>query len=274
MNRQNFNIPGGYPVETDTLQEMEKACSLLNALGQIAGDKAILKGCVDDGENVGKGVVYVGGELFEFRGGPKQTTVVIRRDVVRKVFEDGRAHEVLCKRWMAFGSGPDALNWSEFKRYRLIEEVAELKADLQSQFTDVNAELSDLGPKLAGKAPRVHDHDDRYYTQDQTDTFFEGESEEKKQVHWDRVTEKPTTYPPASHNHDDRYYQRGQIGLRTYAYLTGKTYATVGRGRGLSSSIDYYGSNQVCCSVTAELESTGEQDIQVLTLGFSKVKLT
>ena len=196
MNKQNFKIEGGFPLETDTLDEMQKAYNLLNALGEIAGDKAIIQGCAADEENVSDGVVYVDGEVFTFRGGLKQDTVIVKEDAVSKTFESGQKHKVLFKRYITFGSGEGSMNWSEFKRYRLVEEVAEFK-------DEVNEEL-------AGKAPLSHNHDDRYYTESETDAFFEGESYGKKQVNWNRVTGKPSAYPPATHYHDDRYYTRSQ----------------------------------------------------------------
>ncbi|MBA7496910.1 hypothetical protein ES702_07519 [subsurface metagenome] len=62
--------------------------------------------------------------------------------------------------------------------------------------------------------PQVHTHDDRYYTETELndgqldtryyteteiDAFFEGESGGKKQVHWDRITNKPGTFTPSAH---------------------------------------------------------------------------
>lgn len=38
------------------------------------------------------------------------------------------------------------------------------------------------------------------YSKAQIDAFFEGESGGKKQVHWDRITSKPSTFPPSVHN--------------------------------------------------------------------------
>jgi hypothetical protein len=37
------------------------------------------------------------------------------------------------------------------------------------------------------------------YSQAEIDAFFEGEASGKKQVHWDRVTNKPSTYAPSAH---------------------------------------------------------------------------
>ena len=41
--------------------------------------------------------------------------------------------------------------------------------------------------------------DASYYTKTELDAFFEGEASGKKQVHWDRVTNTPSTYPPSAH---------------------------------------------------------------------------
>ena len=257
MNLQKFNIPGGYPLETDTLVEIQNAYKLFNALGQIAGDKAIIAGCEEDGESVGDGVVYLKdvkggdakGEVFEFRGGTKQPTVVIKEDIYGKIFEDGEEHEVLYKRYISFGSGEGAMDWNDFKRYRLIEEVSELKAD-------IGAKLSDLNTKLA----------DKYYTQDQTDAFFEGERYGKKQVNWDRVTEKPSSYPPASHNHDSLYYRKNSI--RSYGHLTFDVYNSVGKNHHLW--VNYYESGKVACAF--EVEDTYEE-ITWIKIRFASVKI-
>ena len=279
MNRQNFETPGGFPLETDTLDEMQKAYSLLNALGEIAGDKAIVQGCVADGEHISDGVVYVDGEVFAFRGGPKRDTVIVKEEPVTKVFEDGSENEVLYKRYITFGSGENNMNWREFKRYRLVEEVAEFKGEVNESLagkaplshnhddryyteaeTDAFFEGENSGKKqvnwnrLTGKPstypPSAHNHDDRYYTEAETDAFFEGENSGKKQVNWNRVTGKPGTYPPSAHNHDDRYYTEAEINnfrshIRGYGYLTDMVYETISYNSTKTAS--FYSDHRVCC---------------------------
>lgn len=44
--------------------------------------------------------------------------------------------------------------------------------------------------------PSSHNHDDRYYTEDELNTSGGG-----GQVHWNNVTNKPSSYPPSSHQH-------------------------------------------------------------------------
>lgn len=56
--------------------------------------------------------------------------------------------------------------------------------------------------------------DTRYYIETEINAFFEGYDAGKAQVHWDRVTNKPSTYPPSSHNHNDLYYTESEINTK------------------------------------------------------------
>ncbi|WP_271783860.1 hypothetical protein [Aquimarina algiphila] len=125
MNTHKFNITGGYPLETDTLDEIQNAYSIFNALGEISGDKTIIRGCTLNGSTVSNGFVYIAGEFFEFRGGLQQSKVIIRQEAVSKPFQNGEENEVLYKRYVTFGTGSEAINWSEFIR---IEPVKSLQS--------------------------------------------------------------------------------------------------------------------------------------------------
>ena len=48
-----------------------------------------------------------------------------------------------------------------------------------------------LTEMIAQKANVSHSHDDRYYTEQELNSFFEGLADGKQQVHWDRITNKP-----------------------------------------------------------------------------------
>ena len=116
MNLFNFLQIGGYPLETDTLDEMQKAYRIFNALGALAGDKTIVSGCETTGGNVSDGFVYLNGELFEFVGGVEQSTVRILETTIDKEFENGETKTVLTKRVVSFASGTGAIPWADFKR--------------------------------------------------------------------------------------------------------------------------------------------------------------
>lgn len=66
--------------------------------------------------------------------------------------------------------------------------------------------------QLAGKAALVHDHNDLYYTETESDAKYLGKLEKADSaksadsVTWANVSGKPATFTPTSHTHDDRYY--------------------------------------------------------------------
>lgn len=116
MNQFNFNQVGGFPMTTRILDELQKAFAVFNALGALSGDKTIISGCVTTGSNVSDGVVYVNGEVFEFKGGTAQSKVKIVEVVETLVFEDGAAKSVIKTRYVTFGTGVGAMDWVDFKR--------------------------------------------------------------------------------------------------------------------------------------------------------------
>ena len=68
--------------------------------------------------------------------------------------------------------------------------------------------------------PSSHDHDDRYYTEDEMDTLLSAKADSadlgdlaaKDKVDWDTdIDDIPSTFPPESHTHDDRYYTESEI---------------------------------------------------------------
>src|SRR5690606_15095281 len=124
MNTQNFTQTGGFPLETDTLGAMQTAYSLFNALGALAGNKSIIKGCVVAGSVTGDGVVYIDGELFEFVGGNTQSTVRIVVEPTSKPFENGETHETHYRRYVTFGSGAGSMPWADFNS---IESILSLQ---------------------------------------------------------------------------------------------------------------------------------------------------
>lgn len=123
MNRYNFQQTGGFPLETDTLNNMQVAYSLFNALGEISGNKTIVTGCEEVAGVVSDGVVYLNGELVEFRGGSIQTHVRLIEIPTSKEFEDGSFKEVYYERYVTFSSGPDEIPWSEFTRLISVSEI-------------------------------------------------------------------------------------------------------------------------------------------------------
>lgn len=116
MNVVKLDQTGGFPLETETLAHMQDAYGIFQALGNIVGEKSIIKGCVVAGVNVSDGVVYLNGELLQFVGGAIQATVVVIETAVSGEFEDGLVKPIYYTRYATFGAGVGAVNWADFVR--------------------------------------------------------------------------------------------------------------------------------------------------------------
>lgn len=135
MNKLDFNIINGFPINQDTLNKLQMAFSLFNAFGSIVGDKTIISGCTLNGTTVADGAVFVNGELFEFRGGLVQAKVSIKEDITNLIYKNGNSYPAVKTRYVTFGSGLGAMDWADFKRgFETKEIVSSLlaKADKSS----------------------------------------------------------------------------------------------------------------------------------------------
>ncbi|MEJ8606287.1 hypothetical protein JSO56_05040 [Riemerella anatipestifer] len=135
MNRLNFNQTGGFPLSTNILDAMQTAYSLFNKLGGLAGNLAIISGCEVSGNSVADGVVYINGEILDFKGGTLGTNVIIREETESRVFEDGSNKAVIFKRYATFGSSTpeQTYSWADFKRVFPTTEIASFKKSLEDR---------------------------------------------------------------------------------------------------------------------------------------------
>lgn len=137
MNLLKFIQAGGFPMDTNVLDQMQNSYKLLNALGTLAGDRAIIQGCTLTGSTVSNGVIYLNGEVLEFRGGIAEANIIIIQEVESKEFENGSTNEVHYTRYATFGVGTVQYPWLSFKRgfsTTLIENALLSKTD--SYITD------------------------------------------------------------------------------------------------------------------------------------------
>ncbi|WP_281322150.1 hypothetical protein [Flavobacterium aestivum] len=128
MNSFNFIQAGGFPMDVDVLDQMQTAYKLYNGLGALAGDMVIIKGCTLTGSTVSDGVVYINGEVLEFRSGIVDTNVIIVQQAQSKEFENGNVNEVYYTRYATFGVATTSFPWTSFKRAfptsLIVEELA------------------------------------------------------------------------------------------------------------------------------------------------------
>ncbi|WHT39962.1 hypothetical protein QNH98_04710 [Myroides sp. mNGS23_01] len=154
MNKFNFQQTGGFPIDTNIFNDIEEAYSLFNVFGALAGDKTIISGCVEIGNNVSDGYVYVNGELFKFLGGQKGSTIVLIEESTAAIFEDGQTKTILKKRYYQFGSGVGALTWESFKRFdaltSLTNRVLKLETPIHGQIEIVQSDLKQYGSNPGG----------------------------------------------------------------------------------------------------------------------------
>lgn len=132
MNKLNFNQSVGFPLETEILDEMQKSWTVLNALGAIAGNFTIISGCVVTSTTAANGVVFINGEVLEFRGGVVQDNVIIVEVTQLREFEDANSRDVIYIRYATFGTATTQWLWSDFKRGIETKEIPaalELKED-------------------------------------------------------------------------------------------------------------------------------------------------
>jgi len=116
MNKQNFNQLGGFPLETDTLNWLQEAYSIFNALGEVIGNHAIISGCNKVSNNTSSGVVFIDGEIYKFVGGVTQANVRILETSTTKEFENGETNPVHSLRYVTFASGAGSIPWANFKK--------------------------------------------------------------------------------------------------------------------------------------------------------------
>ncbi|WP_269221997.1 hypothetical protein [Flavobacterium sp. IMCC34518] len=155
MNILNFNQSVGFPLETNILDDMQTSYNIFNALGAIAGNFTIISGCTTVGTTVSNGVVFINGEVLEFKGGLVQPNVIIIENRTALEFEDGNAHDVIYNRRATFGTATTQWPWSDFKRgfeTKLIPEALDAKED-KTTIAELILRIEQLEARPASNIP-------------------------------------------------------------------------------------------------------------------------
>jgi microcystin-dependent protein len=140
MNRAEFLQPGGFPLNTNTLNFIQDSFTLLQELVGLAGDRTIVRGCIQTGSNVSDGVIILNGELLPFKGGALSTSVVVVEEKEEKTFEDGISREIYKNRFMRFGSGGNSIPWSDFVRLKDLKTFRQLPHQVSSAINEDKAD--------------------------------------------------------------------------------------------------------------------------------------
>ena len=102
-------------------------------------------------------------------------------------------------------------------------EAADVTA-LQGDVSGLSGDVTDLQTSVAGKADASHNHDDRYYTESETDSLLAGKAaanHDHAGVYSPVGHNHDGVYSAVGHNHDGRYYTKtetdGQLALKADA---------------------------------------------------------
>lgn len=124
MNKVEYNQTEGFPLDVNILDFGQKANQISQQLGGIIAPLAIVNGCIENGNNISDGLVYIDGELLPFKGGLKQSSVRIVEQPEARIFENGTSKDVLITRYATFGiASGTSYNWSNFHRSISIKEI-------------------------------------------------------------------------------------------------------------------------------------------------------
>lgn len=129
MNLYSFLQTGGFPMDVNVLDNMQKAYQLFNGLGALAGDLSIINGCNLTGTTVSDGVVYINGEVLEFRSGVLSDNVVIVEEPSSSPFENGQVKSTHFIRYATFGVAVTSFPWASFKRAFPTKDIAAALAE-------------------------------------------------------------------------------------------------------------------------------------------------
>lgn len=129
-----------FPVDCETLQNLQDNISIVQILGNIVGDKAILSGCaIEQNENHRtSGYLFLKtnnfphGEIIFFEGGNISNGVYVKQDTVSITTQGYDFPQAYNIRSLAPGVGIENYNWGDFKVFKtplLLEQEIEKQSE-------------------------------------------------------------------------------------------------------------------------------------------------
>lgn len=146
MNKTTFIQTGGFPLKAERLQELQTAYNIFNSLGFLAGDFTIISGCEVVGTTVKNGIIFINGELLEFRESAVESdsAVIIIEENIDRSFENGTVKSVHTIRYATFGTSDTSWAWSSFKRPFLTKDIEAFRSDFASRLTTIEEKLDGI----------------------------------------------------------------------------------------------------------------------------------
>lgn len=148
----NFLIQSNkdFPLDCETLDALQTNLALLSVLGNIAGDKVILRGCElsHNGATRSEGYVFLrtaafpDGEVLRFEGGAVGSGMYVKLEDIAVTAQGYEYPKAYTRRTLAAGVGKENFKWEDFK------DVSTNAALLQTM-DDLKDEINGLSEKFA-----------------------------------------------------------------------------------------------------------------------------
>lgn len=128
-----------FPIDTQTFESLQNNQALLSVLGNIAGDKAILKGCEPEqnGTLRKEGYVFLRtqdfpqGEVLYWEGGSVSAGMYLKKEIVAISAHGYEFPQAYTIRSLAAGIGEENYSWATMKTVSTIPELEQKNAELR-----------------------------------------------------------------------------------------------------------------------------------------------
>jgi len=131
MNTIDFSHAGGFPLETDTFDFLQKSLAdPIKALATLGGDNYIISGVVETKDKVSDGWVVINGEILPFKGDFKQNTVIVTKTAKKASFENGTQRDAYFTHQAMFGAGLESIPFASMPRISDLQKQKKRADDL------------------------------------------------------------------------------------------------------------------------------------------------
>lgn len=132
-----------FPVDCETFASLQDNIAIVQALGNIVGDKAVLLGCELEQNNTSRKEGYVflktkdypDGEIIYWEGGNVSAGMYVKQEVTAITAEGYEFPVSYITRSLAAGIGTENYQWSDFKQYKtprqLETDIENLKKEIE-----------------------------------------------------------------------------------------------------------------------------------------------
>ncbi len=138
-----------FPIDCETLDALQKNTAIVQVLGNIVGDKAILYGCAQSGASRGAGYVflrtrdYPEGEVVYWEGGNVSGGMYLHQENIAVSAQGYDFPQAYTQRSLRPGVGSENYSWDGFKQYKT-------PGQLEQDVATINIALAKLAPPPLG----------------------------------------------------------------------------------------------------------------------------